>query len=275
MPPPVAVPKPDVPDVKSWLDAVAGNHPDLRKWEGGLAGGGQKSPPTAPASTAPAGFERQKTNIDQATDMFGEGNMVGAVLTVLAPTPSTAVSNYYAETINNWQREFVTNYGEVLRGMSENMQRITWEIDGMRPMFRNPPRAHSNLDAILEEKQKLGDDLLKEIGNRLRETNDPDERARLEDLYKQTQQWMRERDARVEAEKPRVRDLQQRMEKLGEVAKSLDKEFDQASRESMKMVRYANNALHHAKPESAQFAYQLKQFLLGARGRLDAALRGK
>ncbi|HEV2369418.1 MAG TPA: hypothetical protein VGR90_06050 [Acidimicrobiales bacterium] len=288
-PPPLAPTPSKLPDPTAWSQYIASDHSGLGKYANQVGGSHTTTPPSGPSLGSVPGFQPVLTTYQQADQMFATGQpaqVAGAVLRFIFPGISGIPQNYYATKITQWQQDFLSNYGDYMDLMSDELRRLEDSIDDQRQILQQPPKPHDNLDQLLDQKRNLGNDLLNEIGQKLQASDDPDEQAQLRSLYQDVQGWMRQRDAAVDGEAPQVYDMQRKFAATGDAASQLDDQlaktgnavhqaiYGPPSMSGPRDVSTVARQLNNLRPDVLATIAQTKDFLLGTRSTLDSAISG-
>ena len=290
-PPPVLPPTPSkLPDPAAWSRYIASDHGGLGRYANQVDAPHATTPPTPPSmGGSAAGFQPVLTTFQQADQMFATGQpsqVAGAVLKFIFPGISGIPQNYYATKISQWQQDFLANYGDYLDTMSDELSRLEDSIDDQRQILQQPPKPHDNLNALLDQKRNLGNDLLQEIGQKLQASDDPDEQDQLRSLYQDVQGWMRQRDAAVDGEAPQVYDMQRKFSATADAASTLDGQLAQTqnavhqaiygapSMSGPRDISSVARQLNNLRPDVLSTIAKTTDFLLGTRSTLDSAIGG-
>jgi len=214
---------------------------------------------------------------DRAIDHLGDGGWgtLGAVASFFVHPVGTAVHDIYSARINAWQKAFRHDHGPELQSMNRAMSIVEDQCEAMRTVVHAVPTMDPRIRDIIKEKEELGDRLLKDVEDCLRKSKPGPDREKLEALWKEIREWMADRDARVEADRREVLQLERAIEALGKEAKELDLDLRASATEARLMrLTSGEGTLIHASPEAVIFAAKLRAYLMATRQRIDDALLG-
>ena len=140
----------------------------------------------------------------------------GGFLAILNDPIAVATDEYQASAVKEAQASFVRDNADALMALDESIRAAKAKMRELSELL-DRTSVGSNWpepDKLLVEKSQVGNRTLRDIEDALQQAQDPEERARLKDLRSELTEWMAERDARIEAERPDVDELREHMSEL-------------------------------------------------------------
>lgn len=168
------------------------------------------------------------------------------------------------------QQQFLAEYGGVLDQMSRRISDAKAAMREMAALMASSGVSRQKLQEIMDAKARCGNAEYADLLRELDDCTDPDRRAELERERASMEDWMRQRDARIAAEKPTVDSLSNRLA-------ALDEEFARQRNlleDAGTSVRVPGG-VDHIQPEAIDFARALRDLIAGSHARIDLALSGR
>jgi hypothetical protein len=253
--------------VRPWADklqAAAGHGGRLTVPHYDPAANGLLTPPKSVLDAA-MGVDTNKTGMADMLTSVGRG--MGYMF-------KHPVSSLWDESkvdqIKAAQQQFLADYGGVLDRMSNRIRDAKSALREMAGLMATSGISRMKLQEIMDAKATCGNAEYAAILRELDDTTDPERRAELEQQKAAMEEWMRQRDARIAAEKPTVDALSNRLSALAdEMARQ------QAVLEDAGTSVRVPGGVDHVDPRSIDFARALRDLIAGSRARLDLALAGR
>lgn len=263
-----------VKDSLSQTDGHAFDASDpIAKWRDRLSGlattGRPMSGPHAPGG--PNVFDSITTHGEK---LFGGSSLEAAkaALSFLTQPVRTITHDYQAAKMDRLREEFLAKNGPTMTELNQAMG--TFENRSLRMTYLNDEAAKIAGNSVLakqllEKKAALGDELASQIDAAM-ENASPEDREKLRGLKNDLDSWMKDRDARVEAEKPEIDELLRRTEALQKAFYNQHDALAQAS----ETAHYVRDGAH-THPQSLAFAAALRNLLVASRVSISEALSGE
>ncbi len=207
----------------------------------------------------------------------------GGLLTTLDEPIAVTVDEYQAGKIKEMQAAFLRENADALIALDESLRAAKARMRELSKLLDTATVGSDwpEPDRILAQKSTVGDRTLRNIEHALRVTDDPRERARLEALRDEMTQWMGERDARIEAERPEVDELRERLSRLWEQvleSKALMHDAEESGGPTTEVGRAHAGAAPtvvkttHHRPQAVAHVVSLRDVLLASRMGLARAM---
>jgi hypothetical protein len=189
--------------------------------------------------------------------------------------PSWAPGAHLAE-LDRLQKQFIPAHAGDLSTLSQSLARAKGAMNALSRQMAAFQPSSFDVDQILKQKAKLGDRLLFDLEDAIRDSTDPQERERLQGLKNQMDSWIQERDTRVAKERPDVQDLHNKIEAVSNVLRDQsDAMADAATSASPGNLSAPNGAIQettHTAPDAVKHVASLQKFMVQARLQLNSAL---
>ncbi|HWP42566.1 MAG TPA: hypothetical protein VNO14_04980 [Blastocatellia bacterium] len=207
----------------------------------------------------------------------------GGLLTVLSEPIAVITDEYQAGRVKELRAAFLRENADTLIALDESLRAAKARMRELSALLGNATVGSNwpEPDRILAEKMTVGDRVLRDINRALQETNDPQERARLEALRDEMTEWMAERDARIEAERPEVDELRERLSQLWDQLLNLRPIIREAATATGPKTEVgcphpdaemAVLTTTHHRPDAVAHVVSLRDLLLAARAGLTRAM---
>jgi hypothetical protein len=206
---------------------------------------------------------------------------LGSGLLTMVEEPIAAITDdYQVGKIKELQAKFLRENGPTLLALDEALRNAKARMRELSELLNTTPVDWVMPGHLLAEKSTVGNLTLSNIERALERTKDPQERARLESLRDEMTQWMAQRDARVEAERPEVDELRERLSELEQTIAELRSVMHQAATSAGPRTDTGGqpggpfavvNTSHH-RPDAVAHVVSLHDLLLGARAKLTQAI---
>lgn len=173
------------------------------------------------------------------------------------------------------QQEFLADYAGPLTRMGEQMSAVTQSLGAVSDLLRSTNFLRGPLDQIMREKASCGDGAYADIVNALNNATDPDERAALQKQKDRADEFMRQRDARIDREKPTVDALGSRLSAMADEVARQQQAIENARRSPGPTNTTSGGRIidsTHIRPEAVDYARELRDMLAASRARFDTAM---
>lgn len=188
-------------------------------------------------------------------------------------------SNYQALKFNNALKQFepLGDLEPVVRQVDADLSGAADYTQRLADLARNFPGFDSSaIRELLHRKKYLGDGLAGRIDDAIAAAKTPEDRARLEALKKNVQDWTAKRDSTVKAEIKDYGDLDAKMAVTGHEAYNQKDSLEKASQIMQKAISGgpigSNGIGFHLSPQALFFVGAMRQTLMGARTRLTQGI---
>jgi hypothetical protein len=212
--------------------------------------------------------------------LLGAFKAVGGSIASAARPVAGITDEVQVAEIQAMQQQFLANHGKTLENLAGDQNSAQAAMRNLSKFMKDPSNfgvGTSPLRGLMAQKSQVGDDVAAQIADALDQTTDPDQRAQLQAMQNDMQNWMQDRDSRVASEQNEVNALTDRFNNLQSVTQQQIGSMDGAGRIVGPRNEYTNGQLTgstYADLGALNFMQSMQNFLVGSRGQVSRALGG-
>ena len=185
--------------------------------------------------------------------------------------------------IDELQKNFFQNHAGDLTSLSDSMNSALKNVRDLGYLMQPDSFDKFHLSAgpmqqILEQKKQVGRELSSQLENAIANTDDPDEKARLQAELDDVNAWTAQSDQRIAQDQNAISEMQQRTNAVMRAASAQsDALVNAAFSPSPGNVTNDGQILSttHTQPDAVQFAQGLRQSLIQSRVQMNTAKAGR
>jgi hypothetical protein len=174
--------------------------------------------------------------------------------------------------VNSLQEAFAKKHHLALDEMERLMGGAASNFDKLQNLVDDLPRPGNDLRELMDKKRQCGNDVVDGINRELQHAKTPEERDKLQKLADDANTWKTSRDDRIKTEQPDISNLELKQSRLFKEANIQLGQLKEGSDLLWAAKSGSSNYLTHTTPQAGLFASGMRQFLLGTRARMSAAL---
>jgi len=185
--------------------------------------------------------------------------------------------------IDQLQQNFMTNHAGDLADLSSEMGAAMSDIKGLANLLS--PDSMNNfhlttapMQAILQQKRQVGQNLSSDLADAIANTDDPDEKARLQAEKDDVDAWQANSDKRMAQDSNQISDMQNRINKVWQAAGGQsDALMNVATGDRPGNLTSDGQIVSttHTQPGAVNFATGVRQTLIQSRVQMNTAMAGR
>jgi hypothetical protein len=189
---------------------------------------------------------------------------------------TSGTDEYQTAKIRAMQQKFLNDHADVLSGMSKELSGAIGAMAGLGRMLNGKAIQTNDIDGIMKKKAALGNDLMLQIDDALSSATDPDDRAKLQAMQNDFQNWLQDRDSRVKGEWPEEARLQNCIDKLNqEMRRQAGLMQEAATSPSPRYQASTDGSVTESSvqtPQAFTYVKNLRGLLLGSQAQISGIL---
>lgn len=191
---------------------------------------------------------------------------------------TSAADQYQVAKIRDLQEKFYQGHGDTLNYLDRQLNAAKRQMRELSQWLANQHIPDNNIRGLMQKKAAAGNQAMSDIDDALASATDPEDRAKLQAMKNDLENWTQDRDARLKPEWKEETELENRIDKLNrEIYYGQSEALQNAGTSGGPRTDTGGGKVissTHQQPQALEHVGSLRDFLLGERLRVVKTMKG-